>query len=271
MDRVSLTEVETVELGLDRILVDTKYHSRAAIKELAVNRYATIYRNDSRENTNFNRMPPLDVAEINGSYVLFDGFHRYEALRKAEIEECAIRVHKGHTLAQLPYLAAKNNLLHGLPMSTKDIRKRVFSAYVKSKSNMQGKKYKSYRKIAEDLNAVVSYNTIRNWMRKDFPKIYEAMRVDDDEAEIDFEPLDPDDELVNGALEDIKNISLRFSALKDKERGVEVCTELRETLEGLLQNFPNIEWREDWDEWGYVLEKESNESTAPLSEDYNDF
>ena len=207
--------IELHEVDISCLLVDEKYHSRKGYVEHMVSRYESVYKADYGDEVEC-RMPPLEVAEINGIYVLFDGFHRHKALVKAGIQKVMVNVYEGHSYTELPYLASKYNLSHGVPMSTKDVRKIVFAAYIKSRSNMDGCRYKSYREIAGDFNDAYSYNTFRNWLKSDFPAVFEAMGKDD-EGEIEFEPLDPDWENYEGAISSLGNFILRFEAIKSED------------------------------------------------------
>ncbi len=207
--------------SLEDILVDTKYHCREGLKDHMVARYEAVYRAEMRDGIEESRMPPLEVALINVVCVLFDGFHRYRAMRNCGMLGAAVVVHHGRTYKELPYLAAQINLNHGIYMSNKDVRKIAFSSYVKSKSNRVGKGYKSYREIALDFNLAYSHNTFRNWMKKDFPAVFKAM-ADDEDGEIEFEALDPDMAHIEAAKEDLSRITNRFKSIRSDGAKVEL-------------------------------------------------
>lgn len=68
-------------------------------------------------------------------------------------------------------VAAQANCKHGLPLKPKEMR-NVFKVYVGSRQHREANGWiNSYRRMESDLGNRVSYNTLRNWMKKDFPKI----------------------------------------------------------------------------------------------------
>ena len=264
-----MKDTELCAVYLTDILVSHKYHSRENLKEHIVRRYENIYRaymspdsldadvddfddfkasrpdtlkplecdTHEAEPTSLPTIPPLDVALINDVLVLYDGFHRYEALKRIGALTVDVKVHHGKTYIELPFLAARTNLTHGLPMTNRDVRKIVFKSYIKSKHNMIGRSYKSYRDIAYDFASMYSHNTFRNWMRKDFPSVFEAMSSED-EAAIDFEPLNPDDAHLRAIEDALSTVSKFHASIKSSETKNAAITATEKTLRLLRENNP---------------------------------
>lgn len=245
---------ELREVYLSDILVSRDYHSRDLLKDRIIKRYENLYKAEpegvyaddfegwvdntpEEEHFQFPNVPPLDVALINDVLVLFDGFHRFEAMNGVGMTSAAVRIHHGRSYVELPYLGARNNLTHGLPMTNRDVRKIVFRSYVKSKNNKDGKRYKSYREIASDFGSLYSYNTFRNWMRKDFPSVFRAMSSEE-EGEIELKQLDPDAEHLKHACAELSNVAKRYASIKGDEHKVELINACEETLKLLLKNTP---------------------------------
>lgn len=227
------------KVALSDILMDDKYHSRSMFNRNIIGKYETVYRNEIKTDVQQSRMPPLEVAYINGVCVLFDGFHRYRAMKNCGIEKAEVNVHHGMNYKELPFEAARFNLEHGLPMSNKDTRKIVFSAYVQSQSNRDRKRYKSYREIAEDFHNCYAHNTIRNWMKADFPAVFKAMsKFDEDEALIEFVPLDPDEENGLAAIEDLDRFNNRYQAITCDHVRLDLASKLKEQLDDALEGLP---------------------------------
>tara|TARA_R110001592_G_scaffold16881_11_gene71667 strand:- start:391 stop:1143 length:753 start_codon:yes stop_codon:yes gene_type:complete len=235
--KIQEAESEYKEVYLDHILVDAEYHSRGQCKQEIINRYEAVYRMELEEDISPSQMPPLEVALINDVLVLFDGFHRYEALRKIGKRSADVCIHFGRDYRELPYLGAKGNLLHGLPMSTRDVRKIVFRAYVRSKSNRIGKCYKSYREIAKDFSNLYVHNTFRKWMKEDFPSVFEAMSSEDG-GEIKFEPLDPDKGHLEAGQDALEHLTNRYASIKSAECKAELLMSSKATLRRLLDGAP---------------------------------
>jgi hypothetical protein len=152
------------KVSLRDILKDSRFQVRLKLDEGIVGRYLAVYKSG-------NPMPPIKLAQVNGTLLLVDGWHRLAALEllnesrtiDAEIIEA--------TETEAFWLAAEANLQHGLPLKTVEIRE-AFRAYIKAKKhrNEHGS-LKSYRQIAQELGGLKHYGTIRNWMINDFPRI----------------------------------------------------------------------------------------------------
>lgn len=236
-------DLEVREVLTEDILVDDEYCCRTSLNEDAIKRYESVLKAEREENLENgledkpSRLPPLEVALIDKVLVLFDGYHRLEAMKRAETESVMVRIHLGKTYVELPYLGATFNFAHGVPMSAKDIRKIVFKAYIKSKSNMDGKRFKSYREIRGDFGNCYSHNTFRKWTKEDFPSLFRAMSKLEPEGDIEFTPMNHDMAHLEKAKSYFSDIEKRFTAIQSEEHKAELVLACEETLEGLKKGF----------------------------------
>lgn len=185
--------MQTPDAKLLRILDLVRHQAfqvRSKLDPNTVTRYAGILKNGGS-------FPPVKVARIaspgvkpkgrplaafdeiqDGALVLVDGYHRVEAhlaVGRREVSADVVDASKHEAL----WLAASANLTHGLPLKAKDLRK-VFHGYIHAhRYKKPNGDLKSYREIASDLNGARSYVTFREWMRKDFPKLFERMSKDE--------------------------------------------------------------------------------------------
>jgi hypothetical protein len=70
------TNWQRQDVDPDDIVVDTRFQSRVQLDEATVEEYAQAM----RDGTDF---PPINVARIDGKIYLLDGFHRFEAAKRA--------------------------------------------------------------------------------------------------------------------------------------------------------------------------------------------
>ncbi len=120
--------------------------------------------------------PPVEAVELDGVLVLVDGFHRIAAMESIGLTEVSANITPVASLEEARWLAARANLLHGLPLKAGE-RRGVFRAYMHARQHRRGGQkgaLKSYREIAGDIGGA-SYNTVRNWMLADFPRVFRAM------------------------------------------------------------------------------------------------
>jgi hypothetical protein len=131
--------------------------------------------------------PPITVADIHGSLVLVDGFHRcaaYEALGEWQTECDVVPC---ESLEQALWMAFNANMHHGQPLKASAVRP-AFRAYVKAGNNI-GKDgaLQSYRSLARTISSA-SHSAIRRWMEKDFPEVFAVMAGGMDQAEGGLRP-----------------------------------------------------------------------------------
>lgn len=132
-------------------------------------RYADIYRTDPNE------LPPVTLARIRGDkLVVVDGFHRLEAARRARRQDIKAVVVEGRTRAELLWLAVEENVKNGVPIGRAE-RRVIFQRFVEAgKNRLPDGKPMSSREIVRQIK-FGSHQSVLNWMKMDFPKVYEEM------------------------------------------------------------------------------------------------
>lgn len=158
----SATPITTVILA--QLCRSPAFQIRRKLCQRTVNKYAAAIKSGQQ-------LPPLQVAVVDGVPCLVDGYHRAAALELLEHNEGeAITIKATRDEAQ--WMAAKANMEHGLPLKSAEIRE-AFKVYIRTKQYKKGRgQWKSYREIGLELGR--SHNTIRNWMRQDFRKLFNA-------------------------------------------------------------------------------------------------
>lgn len=170
--------------------------------------------------------PPLAVAEVGGSLILVDGFHRRAAYEQNGEWQALCDIKPCKSLEQALWLAFNANMRHGLPLKSK-AKREAFCAYIKAGNHeLNGGGFQSYRDIAGAIPGS-THVTIWRWMQKDFPKLFIDMSGGGNEAEGGLRPShkyfsDPPIDLTNKALELLDDVQ----ALLD---GVEI-PELRQRV-----------------------------------------
>ncbi len=106
--------MQIVELALNDIVLDEKLNLRDRLDDFTVERYA-----DSWE-----RLPPITVFEIDGNYVVADGFHRHAAAVMLGLRKLRAEVRVGTFTEALDFVASVN-LFHGLPLTRSERRRAV--------------------------------------------------------------------------------------------------------------------------------------------------
>ncbi|MEW9902673.1 ParB N-terminal domain-containing protein [Pseudomonas putida] len=115
------------------------------------------------------QLPPLQVAVVDGVPCLVDGYHRAAALESLGHLEADASITEA-TREEAQWMAAKANLTHGLQLKPSEMRE-VFRVYVRTGRHRKSRgRLKSYRDIGLELGR--PHTTIRNWMEKDFRKIF---------------------------------------------------------------------------------------------------
>ena len=105
--------MELRELPVDDLVFDPNLNLRDQLDAETVERY-----DDAWE-----RMPPVIVFEVEGRWLLVDGFHRHAAAIRRKMPRIAAEIRAGTFTDALDY-AAQANLSHGLPL-TRAERRRV--------------------------------------------------------------------------------------------------------------------------------------------------
>jgi ParB-like chromosome segregation protein Spo0J len=112
--RVGGREMDIRELPIDELVLDPALNLRDRLDDFTVERYADAW----------NRLPPVTVFEIEGQWLLADGFHRHAAAVMLGRRTIAAEVREG-TMADALDFVASVNLFHGLPLSRHERRRAV--------------------------------------------------------------------------------------------------------------------------------------------------
>lgn len=149
-------------VSLDAVAMDEFFQIREKLNPATVDHYRQLYRVGTE-------MPPVEVALVDGTMILVDGWHRATALKALGQEMIEATVTK-MTRQEARWKAADANSRHGLPLKPAEKRQR-FRVYVETGQHQarQRGKVKSYREMERDLG--LPHTTIRSWMLKDFPKV----------------------------------------------------------------------------------------------------
>lgn len=216
-------------LRIGSIVCDERLQFRP-LERGTVKKYASAYRLEQP-------LPPVSVANLEGVFILTDGWHRVAALESlGEIEVDAV-VQPAASVEEVRWLAARANLTHGLPLKSKEYRE-VFRAYIRARNHRRNdKSFKSYREIAAEIGGARGYTTIRNWMQKDFPSVFRAMRGYD-------EP--PADGVVPQAVE---LPAIAIEALKDARAAMPAVTDLvdQQVFMGVLEEIVEMARAKGWE------------------------
>lgn len=102
------------ELPLDELVLDPDLNLRDRLDADAVERYADAW----------SRTPPVTVVEVDGRYLLADGFHRHAAAAKLGRRMISAEVRVG-SYAEALDVASAANLAHGLPLTRAERRRAV--------------------------------------------------------------------------------------------------------------------------------------------------
>jgi len=161
------TTLKAYSLPLDRIVRDPDFQARVRIRDRDVKRYADVLKNGGA-------FEPIQVAKVGNVYILVDGWHRllaHEAREEPWIEAVITEM----TRDDAKRAAALANIKNGVSLKYKD-KRRVFQLFIQGKGHRLGRgRLKSYRQIASELGGLANYTTIREWMRRDFPRIFREM------------------------------------------------------------------------------------------------
>lgn len=176
-------------------------------------------------------MPPVKVAQINGAFILTDGWHRVAALESLGRGQVEALVEPVKSEREVHWLAAKANTEHGLPLKSKEYRK-VFRAFVSARKHRRADgSYKSYRDIAVEIGGARAHTTIRNWMEKDFPSVFRAMGGPDEPWDERPDITTPAVSLAVVVLEALKEARAGMPGVIDPYDRGEVVAQLEEMLD----------------------------------------
>src|SRR5262249_34186980 len=99
---------------LDDLVLDPNLNLRDRLDDETVERYADAW----------DRMPPITVFEVDGRWLLADGFHRHAAAARLGRRSIRAEIRPG-TFAEALDFVASVNLFHGLPLTRAERRRAV--------------------------------------------------------------------------------------------------------------------------------------------------
>jgi hypothetical protein len=120
---------------VDDLVLDPNLNLRDRLDDFAVERYVEAW----------DRLPPVTVFEVEGRWLLADGFHRHAAAVKIGRKAIKAEIRPGSFSDALDYVAGVN-LFHGLPL-TRSERRRAVEVKLRLHHDW------SDRRLAEELGA----------------------------------------------------------------------------------------------------------------------
>ena len=152
--------MSVITLKVSDVVFKKEYYTRTESQSPAkVQEYAT-----SIDNGEF---PPILVTEVDGEYVLLDGWHRWMAHQKRKIEEIESEVldTSSYVLADgtrdlfaIRRKAARNNFRHGQPQTTTELNKMIRDEYRAKMDGLDQKGRAELKKdMASDYSRSISY------------------------------------------------------------------------------------------------------------------
>lgn len=155
---------------LAAIIKHQPFQVRKALDKAAVRRYGEMTRAGKVA-------PPIKVALIRGSHFLLDGWHRMAAGALNIAGDDVLALVASMTDKQAMWEAANANTAHGVPLKAAEMR-GLFRAFIRSGQHRKARgQPMSYREMQAALGK--PHTTLRNWVRADFPKLFERLRADD--------------------------------------------------------------------------------------------
>ena len=102
------------DVPVDDLVLDPNLNLRDRLDDFAVERYVEAWE----------RMPPVTVFEVDGRWLLADGFHRHAAAVKLGRRTMSVEIRQGSFSDTLDFVAGIN-LFHGLPLTRSERRRAV--------------------------------------------------------------------------------------------------------------------------------------------------
>ncbi|MFQ6115748.1 MAG: ParB/RepB/Spo0J family partition protein, partial [bacterium] len=161
--------MEKETIALTDITVDLRLNIRESLDDETIKRYTE----------NFEQLPPAVVFESDDTYLLADGFHRYEAANKLGRDEIEVEVRHG-TRQDAEEYAALANLKHGKPLTRKERRKAVermlmlhserANAWIAEDTGVSKNTVAKYREELESKCQIDRCSTFRTKDGREFPR-----------------------------------------------------------------------------------------------------
>jgi hypothetical protein len=183
--------------------------------------------------------PPITVVVLNGAPVLVDGFHRVAAARAVGRRSLSAIVVDAKP-EELRWLAAEANMKHGLPLRKAEARE-VFRAYVRAGRcfHLSGA-VKSSREMANELHGLRTHQTILDWMKKDFRKVWKQMIRSEEPRHDGGEPetVSVDERMKAEVLHHLEKAKAAMRAIKDPDTRGQMIAETEEVVEAMRKLRP---------------------------------
>lgn len=220
MSQTSPARELRVTIRLDGLVLDPATQIRQETSAATVRQY----RDAMRAGAVFTpiTVAPVDPEDEDKGFVLIDGWHRVAAVQALGGVTIDAVVVTGVSPNEYRWIAAEKNRTHGLRLTSAD-KREVFRAYVQAgrhRMENRGRRVKSAREMARDLQGIVSDRRIPVWMRQDFPKVYRAMRGGglEENPGSDFGRKDRDVIHAELAATALVQFKASFSAIRSKEQ-----------------------------------------------------
>jgi hypothetical protein len=140
--------MQTVELKVSDVVFRKDLYPRLETSAETVQKYAE----------DIDVLPPIDVNQEN---IIFDGWHRWTAHKKAKRETIKAVVTKTTSDGHLLELAIERNATHGLQLSQEDKRNMARTIYHVTPERDRDEKKKQLAKLLS-----VSERTVREWLSR---------------------------------------------------------------------------------------------------------
>jgi ParB-like chromosome segregation protein Spo0J len=216
------TETQTVEVSA--IVLDSSFQPRQRTEARTIEKYAASMQAGEK-------FPPIVLAKVSGAYYMVDGWHRLEAMQKVEPSDTVEAQIIETTEREIGWLAIEANNKHGLPLKIADVRK-MLRLYIRARKHRDDAgALKSYRRMAVDLGSMVSYGTIRRWMRADHREVFAQMSGENNTAPGGLQRAAlKENELVVASIRDLQNVRARLAAITDPQDRTAIIEATEETL-----------------------------------------
>jgi hypothetical protein len=158
---------EVVKVARVDIVKNPDWQVREKLNATRVKQYRSTYKSGAH-------MPPIKLADVNGTLYLVDGWHRCAAQTELGWTHFAATI-TPMTKSKAQWQAASANLTHGESYK-KTERKKAFHVFITTKQNKDSRgKVMSYREMAVAFGGDPSHVTIRKWSMDDHPSLFKAL------------------------------------------------------------------------------------------------
>lgn len=187
-------QLKKKKLPLDKVRLDGDTQPRAGINTTLVSEYAKLYEDGTE-------LPPVVVFFDGVDYWLADGFHRWHARNKTEIEGLSCEIHNG-TVDDARWYSYAANQTHGQRRSNADKQKAAKAALLHPKgaglSNVDIAAYvgvdeKTVRKYRKELEAASELPKVTERLGKD-GKVYDTTNIGN-KVQAEVAEQEPDDDV----------------------------------------------------------------------------